>query len=198
MAISYRRLRNYLEMPDNPLRVFDMVQQLAVIDEDILDLFCVDTVEIGRAFLSEPGAWKPWTLPDGSECWVPSFLDVRESAEGWVLYTSSGKPSGIQKRGMLYFEQIEWPYIEGVPKNLEGLPGAVGRHPLAVLLGREDPLHVRVDHVQVALAAPHQAGLLLDPFLRHRECRQPFLGREQHVRELLRLGHRGHFAGHAP
>jgi uroporphyrinogen decarboxylase len=125
MAISYRRLRNYLEMPDNPLRVFDMVQQLAVIDEDILDLFRVDTVEIGRAFLSEPGAWKPWTLPDGSECWVPSFLDVRESAEGWVLYTSSGKPSGIQKRGMLYFEQIEWPYIEGVPKNLEGLPGAL-------------------------------------------------------------------------
>ena len=125
MAIAYRNLRNCLGMPDKPLRVFDLVQQLAVIDEDILDLFHVDTAEIGRAFLSEPGAWKPWILPDGGECWIPSFLDVRESPEGWVLYTPSGKASGIQKRGMLYFEQIEWPYIDGVPSNLEELPSAL-------------------------------------------------------------------------
>jgi uroporphyrinogen decarboxylase len=111
-----------------------MVQQLAVIDDDILDLFHVDTVEIGRAFLSEPGAWKPWTLPDGGECWIPSFLDVRKTAEGWVLYSPSGIPSGIQKQGMLYFEQIEWPYIEGVPSNLEELPRA-----LAEILWTQSP-----------------------------------------------------------
>jgi uroporphyrinogen decarboxylase len=125
MAISYRGLRDYLELPEKPLRVFDMVQQLAVIDEDILDLFHVDTVEIGRAFLSDERAWKQWILPDGGECWIPSFIDVRRYGEEWILYTASGKPSGVQKKGMLYFEQIQWPYIDGVPTNLEGLPRAL-------------------------------------------------------------------------
>lgn len=122
MAVAYRKLREYLKLPPKPLRVFDMIQQLAVVDEDILDLFDVDTVEMGRAFLAEDGIWKQWILPDGGECWIPSFIDVRRSADDWILYARSGKPCGVQKQGMLYFDQIEWPYIDGIPGNLEELP----------------------------------------------------------------------------
>lgn len=71
MAISYRKLREHLRLPPKSIRVYDMIQQLAVIDEDILDIFEVDTVEIGRAFLTENTTWKQWVLPDGTECLIP-------------------------------------------------------------------------------------------------------------------------------
>ena len=38
-AIALHRLRKHLGLPDKPVRVYDMVQQLGIIDEDILDLF---------------------------------------------------------------------------------------------------------------------------------------------------------------
>ena len=40
----------YLGLPERPVRVYDIVQQLAVIDEDVLDRFGVDTIEMGRGF----------------------------------------------------------------------------------------------------------------------------------------------------
>ena len=47
---TYRKLRQYLGLPERSIKVYDMVQQLAVIDEDILDLFEVDTIELGRGY----------------------------------------------------------------------------------------------------------------------------------------------------
>jgi len=36
-AIAYAKLRRHLTLPDQPIRVYDMPQQLAVIDDDVLD-----------------------------------------------------------------------------------------------------------------------------------------------------------------
>jgi len=47
---TYRKLRQYLGLPDRPIKVYDMVQQLAIIDDDVLDQFGVDTIELGRGF----------------------------------------------------------------------------------------------------------------------------------------------------
>ena len=49
-AIAYARLREHLGLPFVPPRVYDPVQQLAIVDEEILDRFHVDTIELGRAF----------------------------------------------------------------------------------------------------------------------------------------------------
>ncbi len=35
MAIAYARLRDYLGLPKRPLKVYDIPQQLAVLDEDV-------------------------------------------------------------------------------------------------------------------------------------------------------------------
>lgn len=40
-----------------------MPQQLAVIDDDVLDRFGVDTVEMGRSFALEDKDWADWVLP---------------------------------------------------------------------------------------------------------------------------------------
>jgi len=121
MAIAYGKLRRYLELPQLPIRVYDMIQQLAVVDQDLLDLFGIDTIELGRGFSLDVGDWKPWTLPDGSECLIPSYVDVRREGDNWYLFSPAGRAVGVQRKGMLYFDQIYWPYLEGVPENLSDL-----------------------------------------------------------------------------
>src|SRR5512133_1049895 len=65
-AMAYARLRNFLGLPKKVIRVYDVVQQLAIIDEDVLSLFGVDTIELGRGFAHDDKWWKEWELPDGS------------------------------------------------------------------------------------------------------------------------------------
>jgi len=121
MAIAYRKLREHLGLPERPIRVYDIVQQLAIIDEDVLQWAGADAIEMGRGFCKEDRFWKEWQLPDGSACLIPAWVDVRKRGDDWVLYSQRGTPLGVQKAGMLYFDQIHWPYLHGVPDDLRGL-----------------------------------------------------------------------------
>ena len=47
-ALAYPKLRQYLRLPPRPIRVYDLVQQLAIMDDDVLGRFGVDTIEMGR------------------------------------------------------------------------------------------------------------------------------------------------------
>ncbi|HEY8667344.1 MAG TPA: uroporphyrinogen decarboxylase family protein [Tepidisphaeraceae bacterium] len=125
MAIAYRKLRDHLGLPSRLPKVYDMVQQLAVIEEDVLDRFQVDAIEMGRGFSLEDRHWKPWVLPDGSDCLIPRWVDVRATNGDWLLYSPKGRPTAIQKAGSLYFEQIYWPYLENIPNDFSRLPEAM-------------------------------------------------------------------------
>jgi uroporphyrinogen decarboxylase len=111
-AIAYHHLRKYLGMEERPVRVYDMVQQLAIIDEDVLDLFGVDTLEMGRGFLLDPKDWKPWTLPDGTPCEIPHYTNLEKRGEDWLIFDAEGTEVGIMKKGSLYFEQTRYPLME--------------------------------------------------------------------------------------
>jgi len=45
-ALIYPDLRKHLDLPPKTVRVYDMVQQLAIVDEDVLDRLGVDTIEM--------------------------------------------------------------------------------------------------------------------------------------------------------
>ena len=72
-AIAYAKLRRALGLPTRPVRVYDPIQQLAIIDDDVLDLFHIDTIELGRGFAVEDEHWVDWTLPDGTPCQMPRW-----------------------------------------------------------------------------------------------------------------------------
>lgn len=111
-AIAYNNLRNYLGLEKKPIRVYDMVQQLAIVDEDVLDLFGVDTIEMGRGFLLDDEDWKPWVLPDGTACEVPFYINLKKKGDDWFVYTDDGLELGLQKQGCLYFEQNHFPLLD--------------------------------------------------------------------------------------
>ena len=111
-AILYPRLRACLGLPPTPVRVYDPIQQLAIVEADVLDRFGVDTVELGRGFALEERWWADWTLPDGSPCLMPSWA-LPEREEGrWVLRSTRGRILAHMPDGALYFEQVFYPLAE--------------------------------------------------------------------------------------
>ena len=111
-AIAYPKLRKQLGLPPKPVHIYDMVQQLAMVDDDVLDRFGVDTVEMGRGFLLEEKEWKDWVLPDGTPCKIPHYVNVEKRGSDWYLLAHDGLELGVQKKGCLYFTQTHFPLME--------------------------------------------------------------------------------------
>ena len=131
-AIAYAKLRDELGLPKRPIRVCDMMQQLAIVDEDVLDRFGVDTVELGRGFNLHDVDWADWVLPDGTPCQVPAWLLPRRvDGSGWVIRGRSGRVLWRMAEHSLYFEQAHYPFAENPPDE-EGLPTAMAEAELGV------------------------------------------------------------------
>ncbi len=111
-AMAYPKLREFLGLPPKPIRVYDVVQQLAIVDEDVLDRFGVDTIELGRGFALDEESWSPWTLPDGTPCLVPLWTPLEQDDGRWVIRSKTGRVLGHMPDGVLYFEQTYYPFAE--------------------------------------------------------------------------------------
>jgi uroporphyrinogen decarboxylase len=122
-AIAYARLRDTLGLPKQPVRVYDPVQQLAIVDPDVLDLFGVDTIEMGRGFALEDKWWAEWVLPDKTPCLMPAWALPERQPGRWILRSDSGRIIAQMPDGALYFEQTYWPWLDQVP-DFDDLEGA--------------------------------------------------------------------------
>lgn len=114
-AIAYARLKQALGITSGDIYVYDMVQQLAIVEPDVLDAVGADTVELGRGFLQDDRDWKEWILPDGTPCKIPAFIHVERRGRDSFLLSDDGVDLAIQKEGCLYFEQIHWPWLDRKP-----------------------------------------------------------------------------------
>ena len=111
-AMAYARLKKHLGITSGNIYVYDMIQQLAIVEPEILDYFGIDTIELGRAFMRDDKDWKEWALPDGTPCLIPAFLNVEKVGDHWHLLNDKGLQLGIQKKGVWYFEQTYFPLME--------------------------------------------------------------------------------------
>ncbi len=122
-AIAYTRLRKHLGLSEKPVRVYDLVQQLAIVDEDVLARFGIDTIELGRAFARGEADWADWELPDGTPCKVPAWSVPERLPGRWVLRSKTGRIIAHMPDGALYFEQTHYPFADGEP-DFGALPAA--------------------------------------------------------------------------
>ncbi|MBP8130889.1 MAG: methyltransferase [Candidatus Hydrogenedentes bacterium] len=113
MAMAYPKLRAALGLEPRPVRVYDPVQQLAVVDEDVLERFGIDTIELGRAFAVEDKDWAEWTLPDGTPCLMPAWALPEREPGRWVIRSASGRVIAAMPDGVWFFEQTHWPFLDG-------------------------------------------------------------------------------------
>jgi uroporphyrinogen decarboxylase len=118
-AIAYARLRKFLGLKEKPIRVFDPVQQLALVGEDVLNRFGVDAIDLGRGFALDDAAWADWALPDGTPCQMPRWALPERGKDQWVIRSKNDTVIARMPDGVLYFEQCYFPFSEeGGPKTI--------------------------------------------------------------------------------
>jgi uroporphyrinogen decarboxylase len=65
-AIAYAKLKKELRIDSGDIYVYDIIQQLAIIEPPVLDALGADVIELGRAYLLQAEDWKYWVLPVGT------------------------------------------------------------------------------------------------------------------------------------
>ncbi|HOZ45048.1 MAG TPA: uroporphyrinogen decarboxylase family protein [Candidatus Hydrogenedentes bacterium] len=138
-AIAYPKLRAQLGLEPRPTRVYDPIQQLAIMDEDVLERFGVDTIELGRAFAVEDEHWADWTLPDGTLCQMPVWALPERDGDRWVIRSDSGRVLAAMPDGALYFEQTYWIFLEG-DDDPARIPEAMGESMWTAVASPPGPL----------------------------------------------------------
>lgn len=112
-AMAYPKLRAALGLEPRNVYVYDPVQQLAIVHDDVLERFGVDTVEMGRGFCLEDRWWADWTLPDGTPCKMPVWALPERAGAEWVLKAPSGRVMARMPEGSQHFDQVYWPFLDG-------------------------------------------------------------------------------------
>ncbi|HUW65305.1 MAG TPA: uroporphyrinogen decarboxylase family protein [Spirochaetia bacterium] len=121
-VIAYKKLREYLGLAPSKLFIYDLIQQLAIIENDVLDIFGIDVVELGHNFYNLNEYWQDWELDDGTTCKIPAFIKVEKTQDGNVVYGDEEQVICIQKKGCLFFEQTYFPFLNSNDFAFKNLP----------------------------------------------------------------------------
>jgi len=127
-AIAYNRLKQMLKINTGHTRVYDVVQQLAQPEDEILDRFKIDMIDLGRIFNTENIDWHDIKLPDGSTAQYPVWFNPVKQLDGsFIAYLKDGSPAGKMPMGATFFDQMIFPYIDGYPENYKSLPADISK-----------------------------------------------------------------------
>jgi len=92
-AIAYGNLKRHLGITSGHNRVYDLVQQLAQPEDEILNRFGIDVVDVARTFDTSDSDWHDLTLFDGSTAQYPQWFHPMATPEGgW----RSSAPDGTE------------------------------------------------------------------------------------------------------
>ncbi len=111
MAMAYNQLKKYLGMKGGVIKIYDVYQQLAEPEPEILDRFEVDVIDLNNTLGKLTKEWKDWPLPDGTTGQIHvSKYPVKQGYE-WVLM-EKGRPVARMPQSCYYFETIYHPLAE--------------------------------------------------------------------------------------
>jgi uroporphyrinogen decarboxylase len=116
-AIAYAKLKKALGISTGDIYVYDVIQQLAIVESEVLDVAGADVIELGRAYCRNDSDWQDWVLPDGTPCMIPAFINIEQRGADWFLLSRDGIDLGVMKKGCLYFEQVYWPWVDRNPQT---------------------------------------------------------------------------------
>jgi uroporphyrinogen decarboxylase len=151
-AMAYRRLREHLGLGDHPpVRVADIILQLAEVEEAVRQRFAVDVV--GLPLLEPlPGVrnaeWQPWTLPDGTAALISADFAPEVTAKGELLVRAAD--SSVTHRmpaGTSQFVPGDTPLAHATLEDLDRFtPRCFSNQELEVLRSCARRLHDETDY----------------------------------------------------
>jgi len=123
-TIAYNNLRKKLGIKKGLARMYDFVQQLAYPEKQIMDIFHIDAIDAGQAFLKSNDNWKEWTLNDNSKCLIPKYLNIEIDKDLIVLVKDKNNiVLGKKPKTSLYVDQAYWVYkdLPAIPDNFKDI-----------------------------------------------------------------------------
>lgn len=127
-AIAYNNFTRYLGMEDSKTRIYDVVQQLAQPEDEVIKRLGVDVIDIGRAFNDKEKDWYPITLANGQRAYYPKwFKPVQKSDGSYEVYDEEGVMIAKMPTGATFFDQTFFPYIDGFPDHYKDLSKAMDK-----------------------------------------------------------------------
>jgi len=117
-AIAYSRLKQCIGMNNGNTRVYDVIQQLALPEKEIIEYFGIDVIDVSRLFNTRDRDWYDFTLPNGISVQYPNwFRPVRTSQGSLELFHPDGTKIAKMSKNGFAFDQIVFPYQDGYPKD---------------------------------------------------------------------------------
>jgi len=122
-AVAYRRLREYLGIDGQPVKVANIILQLAEVEEPVRKRFGVDVIEL-PPLEPLPGVrntcWKPWTLPDGSPALISADFEPEITERGDILIRApDGSVPNWMPAGTYHFIPKDAPLANATLEDLE-------------------------------------------------------------------------------
>lgn len=175
-ALAYRRLKEHLGVTEGDIYVYDISQQLAVVEPPILDLFGLDVVPLD---LDQLRGWQPYTLPDGHPARIVAGFTTETAPDGSLYQLENGRRVRIRPPSSHYFYRIYHPLAEvSTPAYLEHVASlSYSDDELVLLRDRARYLYENTDYAIMG----HFGGSIL-------EAGQDLRGWEQFMIDLARGG----------
>lgn len=111
-ALAYKKLREYLNLEEEPVKVYDVWQQLAWTDDDVLEYFHADVHPVERLY---PVWWNPeikldrWEdgqLTDGTGAKVPAGFNPIKEGQFYVIRNKKGEVVAKRSEDGLYYDHV--------------------------------------------------------------------------------------------
>ncbi len=124
-AIAYHNLKNYLGIKTGHTRVFDVLQQLALVEEKVVDTFQLDVLDVGCAFNLEDENWYDVNLK-GIPMQFPKWFHPRKNEDGsYDIIHTDGTILSTMIKDAFYFQQSYYPYFNRNSEDFSDLLEAI-------------------------------------------------------------------------
>ncbi len=127
-AIAYNNLKKHLRINGGHTRIYDVVQQVVQPEDEILEKFGVDVIDIGRVFNEKDSDWYDVTLSDGSVGQYPVWFQPQKQPNGeYLVFDKEGTKIARMPVGATFFDQTYFPYEDDYPDNYDDLDHQMGK-----------------------------------------------------------------------
>jgi len=128
-AMAYSSLKQHLGIFGGKTRIYDVVQQLAQPEDELLAMFGVDVADVGRAFNSSDSDWHDIQTADGQAAQYPVWFKPKRCADGsYSACLPGGQEVAHMPAGGAFFDQSIFPWVDGYPADVRAaLKEAMGK-----------------------------------------------------------------------
>lgn len=132
-AIAYTKLKEHLGMKGGHTRIHDVGQQLAEIEDEMLDYFRADCLDVGRVFTDSDEEWYDVEV-NGIQAQFPRTFKPRFNPDGSVdVCRHDGKVVARMSAAALVIDQVYYPMEDDYPDNSQLLLSLLMKNAISMI-----------------------------------------------------------------